>query len=145
MLQAETDLREWIRTHRVTWERQPRPELDTSRRLEVRYDLALYACQPVETYSPPGSPRWRELHDGLHELAAAAVAASGDGSPESVDVAPFAPLVVMRPESGWVPEVEVDVELRSPLLPLRAPAPAGRFRALEAALERLGVQRGAWR
>jgi hypothetical protein len=145
VLQAETDLRAWIRAHHVTWERQPRPELDTTHRLEARYDIALYAWQSVETYSPPGSPHCRELHDALRDLVTAAVAQSGNGAVESVEVSPFLPLVVMRPESGWVSEVEIDVELRSPHRPPSAPAPADRFRALEIALARLGVQPGSWR
>jgi hypothetical protein len=145
VLQAETDLRAWIRAHHVTWERQPRPELDTTHRLEVRYDLALYACQSIETYSPPGSPHCRELHDALRDLVTAAVAESGNGAVESVEVSPFLPLVVRRPESGWEPEVEIDVELGSPGVAPSAPAGETRVRALEATLERLGVQRGSWR
>lgn len=145
MSQPETDLRAWIRAHHVTWERQPRPELDTTHRLEARYDLALYACQSVKTYAPPGSPQHRELYDALHDIVTAAVAESGNGAAESVEVSPFLPLVVRRPESGWVPEVEIDVELRSPHVPPSAPAPADRFRALETTLARLGVQRGSWR
>lgn len=145
MLQAETDLRAWIQAHQVTWERHPRPELATTRRLEMRYDLALYARQPTKPYEPPGSPHCRELHAVLRDLVEAALAASGDGAPESVEVAPFAPLIAMRSESGWAPEVELDVELRSPDVAPSAPAALERVQALEAALLRFGVQRGSWR
>lgn len=140
---SELSLREWISTHRVTWELLPHFAAVDDGTEQVGYDLALYARHPPRLVDDPGCPECIRIHDGLRDVVARAL--PHDQAPDTVAIAPFRPQIAMRAESGWEPEVELDVEVLHRGGHGHADSSdAAHAHALEAGLLRLGAQKGSW-
>jgi hypothetical protein len=140
---AGNALREWIRSHRVTWERRPHFELRGTRLVRTGYDVTLFARHPPTGAGCPGCAECRRIHDDLRRVADAALPSHGPTT--GVAFGPFAPELTMRAESGWDPEVELDVEVYQP----GGVAPSDDDEAacvagFESGLHRLGARQGTW-
>lgn len=140
---AGGDLRDWIRSHCVTWERRPHFERRGEQLVRTGYDLTLYARHPTTGEGAPGCPECLRMHGELRRVVAAAL--PGDATATGVAFGPYVPELTMRAESGWAPEVELDVEVYHP----GAVAPSDADEAacvasLENGLRRLGARQGTW-
>ena len=141
---TERALQDWIRAHRVTWERQPHYELAGPKRVHVGYDVRLFARHPQPLHDDPGCAECVRIHRTLCDVASAALPETGPTT--GVSIEPFHPMFALRPESDWAPEVEVAVEVFQP----GAVAPSDSdedacVRRMEDELRRLGVQPRTWR
>jgi hypothetical protein len=143
MQDAETALREWVRSHQVTWERKPHLELVEGRMVHSGYDVTLFALHPLPLHEDPGCPECLRIHRSLRDLATTVI---GDSrSAGGLAIAPFTPTLSMRAESNWAPEVELDVEVLQPGAVTASDADEDVcIQAMEKELLRLGARHGRW-
>ena len=140
---SDAALQEWVRSHHVTWERQPHFELSHGRRVHVGYDVSLFALHPSPIHACPGCDECARIHQGLRQVASTALASlRRDGG---LAVEPYTPALAMRAESGWAPEVELDVEVfqQGPVTESDADEDAC-IHAMENELRRLGARPNRW-
>lgn len=140
---TDAALQEWVRSHHVTWERQPRYELSDGRKVHVGYDVALFAQHPQPLHDCPGCDECLRIHRSLRDVASAALK---DLRPHGgLAVAPYIPTLAMRAESDWAPEVELDVEVfqQGPVTESDADEDAC-IHAMENELRRLGARPNRW-
>lgn len=102
-------LRDWIREHRVCWELSPHVELHEHCRVQVGFDLTLSARHPEGLGDGPGCKTCRQHYETLREIARAAV--PKDGPRILCEFAPFDASVHLRSETGWTPEIELNVAI----------------------------------
>ena len=140
---SEAALREWVRSHHVTWERQPHFELAGGRKVQVGYDVTLFALHPQPLHDCPGCNECLRIHQSLRDVATTALR---DLRPNGgLAIGPSAPAFAMRAESDWAPEVELDVEVyqQGPVTESDADE-AACIQAMEDELRRLGVRPNRW-
>lgn len=143
MQDADAPLREWVRSHHVTWERKGHFELAEGRMVHAGYDVTLFALHPQPLHDDPGCPECLRIHSSLRNVASVAL---GDSRPAGgLAIAPFAPRLSMRAESNWAPEVELDVEVfqAGAVKPSDADEDAC-IQSMEKALLRLGARPVRW-
>jgi hypothetical protein len=140
---ASAALREWVRSHQVTWERKAHFELAEGRMVHAGYDVTLFALHPLPLHDDPGCPECLRIHASLRDVASIALGDSRPGG--GLDIAPFAPKLSMRAESNWAPEVELDVEVFQPgaVAPSDADEDAC-VQSMEKGLLRLGARPVSW-
>jgi hypothetical protein len=105
----EDTLRAWIQEHRVCWELSPRFELHGPRRLQVGFDLTLFARHPDTFEDKPGCEACWRHYETLREIALAVLPKSGH--PMFCQVAPFDAAVHLRSETSWTLEIELTVAI----------------------------------
>jgi hypothetical protein len=140
---SDVALREWVRSHHVTWERTPRYELAEGRKVHVGYDVALFALHPEPLHDCPGCDECLRIHESLREVASTALGDRRTGGGLAIE--PFRPTFAMRAESDWAPEVELDVEVfqQGPVTESDADEDAC-IQAMENELRRLGARPNRW-
>jgi hypothetical protein len=140
---SDTDLREWVRVHRVCRETATHRDRDAGGVHPVGYDVILVArCVGDGPWDPAGA-RAVEIFERLNQLAVASMPAP---CRESIEVAPFEAAFHMRARSGWAPEVRLVIEIRHghdyfSAIDDRERTCVGR---VERALDARGVQAGSW-
>lgn len=141
--EAEPALREWIRDHQVTWELQSHYEYTGQQKVHAGFDLALFARHPEPLQDDPGCPECLRIHQALRDVVAIALPASRPTG--GFSISPFVPVLAMRAESNWKPEVELDVAVYQPggVEPSDADE-AECVHAMEDELRRLGAQPRSW-
>jgi hypothetical protein len=141
---SEAALREWVRSHHVTWERAPHFELaDDGRKVHVGYDVTLFALHPPPLHDCPGCDECLRIHQGLYDVASTALR---NLRPEGgLAIGPFTAAFAMRAESAWAPEVELDVEVYQPGPVAESDADEDAcIHAMEDGLRRLGARPNRW-
>jgi hypothetical protein len=141
VLVPEATLREWVRTHHVTWKAEPRREMVDDRALSVvGYDVRLYG-RVADDAVTPDARECGAVYGRLRAIASAALVTVA-GLP-MCEIEGFDSMLHMEPEGDWKPEVELTIGLTHSGAYLDA-EDAGEKRAaasIEAALERLGACR----
>ncbi len=100
-------LRAWVRDHRVCWEMAPLDEMSGLGRLQVGYELSLFARGvPGERLEAAAAA---DLYEKLSALALAAVPL--DCATSRCDVEPFDASLHLRPETRWEPEVQATLRI----------------------------------
>lgn len=137
----ETALREFVRTHRVCWELQPHQEVWQHERRQMGVDVTLFA-RVFSLAEDPGSERSLAVYEALREVA---LRVMPSGSPAvHCEIAPFNASFRLRPESYWIPEIELTIEVVH-----QGDAPAGTRESdlahgIEHRLQELGARPRQW-
>jgi len=137
-----TELEQWVREHRVTWESTSRREVAAGQGGPAELELTLVGRYPGGHF-PVGGDGFSLVYERLQSIALHVL----ESVPEArYRIDPFDAAVRVRPEENWTPEVEFTLVLEAAD---HDPPDAGLGRRLlaeiESGLERLGVQRKHWR
>ena len=136
----ERGLRDWILEYRVCFELSPHFEIYRHQKLQVGFEVALFARPRKSAFAEPGGDEAWRLFEGLREVLAAVM-------PSGVEYAvrPFDVSFHLRTASVWRPEVQLVAEiLHGGTFAPVDDEERGRAQALRRALLRLGVAEGAW-
>ncbi len=140
----EETLRRWIREHRVCWELSPLQEMDHRARVPVGYELRLFARHPPGVRADPGCLECRDLYEKLRAIAVFAL--PREHRPTRYEIAPFDASFHLRPESEWVSEVQLTLDIvhgQDYLRPIDE-CEQKCAREIEDRLRALGAQSRAW-
>jgi hypothetical protein len=136
----ETSLRDWIGAHRVCFEVSPHYELYHHDRLQVGFELALFARPSKSASADPGGPEAGCLFERLKEIAAAVMPSGTEYA-----ILPFDTSFHLRTASSWQPEVQLVVEILHGATFSPVDEQERRYaREVRQALLRLGAQEGTW-
>jgi hypothetical protein len=140
---AETQA--WARDNKAAWEVTPLFEMHKGERLQVGFELELYARIPPQI--PPSAERERALEalwDRLREIAESLLPIVGDEA--RIEVEPFENAGRLRPETKFAPEVLLQARLFH-AADYFAPIGDGdreRVKPLEAQLTAIGLRQRSW-
>lgn len=136
---GDADLKDWIRKHRVCFEVSPHFEVHRREKLQVGFELALFARPSRSDLADAGGSECRQLFEGLREVLALAM-------PPGVayTVQPFDASLRLR-ASAWEPEVQLVAEIIHGSIFAPVDEEERRYaREVRDALLRLGAREGTW-
>jgi hypothetical protein len=134
----------WAERTKACWEVTPLVEMHGGARVQVGFDLSLFARIPDMPASDERVRAIEAIWDRLVEIAeslAPLLGASG-----RVEVTPFDLAARLRPETRFAPEVMLQARLVHPSDHLAPPSEADRdrVRPIEEHLAGLGLRRKSW-
>ena len=135
----------WARQVKAAWELRPLIDQQKGQRIQVGFELELYARVPTEV--PPGAERQagaERLWDQLREIAELLLPLAGADCRLEVD--PYEAAARLRPETQFAPEMLLTARLFHGS-DLRIPAKEGdreRLKPLEDRLHDLGLKSRSW-
>lgn len=139
------ECRTWAQQVKAAWEMTPLLEQRKDERIQVGFELALYARMPADV--PPGPDREAavlRVWDRLREIAESLLPFAGaDGR---LEVDPFEAAARLRPETQFAPEIMLSARLFHGA-DLLAPVQEGdreRLKPLEDRLGELGLKARSW-
>ena len=139
------ECRTWAQQARAAWEVTPLLEQRKGERIQVGFELNLFARMPTEI--PPGPERQaavERLWDRLREIAESLLPLAGvDGR---IDVDPFEAAARLRPETQFAPEILLSARLFHGA-DLLVPVDEGdreQLKPLEDRLHELGLKARNW-
>lgn len=143
-MEAEATLEGWVREYRVTWELGTFQELVERKPATVGFELRLFGQHGAHSGAMPGCRECVSLHERLCSIAFAAF--PKEHRPTAYEVEPFDASFRVRPESGWIPEVQLTVRIvhRDGYLRPLDECEKRCAREIEEGLQRLGAHRKAW-
>jgi len=137
---TEAEIKDWVLAHRVCFELSPHFEIHLRRKIQVGFELALFARPLPGSSADPGGEEARRLFEGLRQVLDAAM-------PSDVKhaVQPFDVSLHLRTPSLWRPEVQLVAKILhgSTFAPVDDEE-RGYARAVRQALRRLGASEGTW-
>lgn len=142
--EAQRQLKQWVREHRVSWELSAWQEWVEHRATTVGFELRLFGRYEAPTAARPDALQPAVVFERLRAIARAALPA--DQARTLCEVEPFDTSLHLRPESGWVPEVQLTIHLvhrGDYLLPLDEDQKRC-AEDVKRALRSLGVQPKSW-
>lgn len=108
MLTTSTETVEWVRKHQVCWEVQPLKEMVKGSGVrQTGIEVFVYAQHGGAQRLDPTASEHTELFAGLHELAERMLPPGHALAHFAIE--PFDASEHLRPETGWVPEVQMRV------------------------------------
>jgi hypothetical protein len=139
------DTKEWARESRAAWDLVPLIEMCRGAKVQVGFELELYARIPTEL--PAGPARQRaaaETWDKLREIAESLIPAEPAGS--RLETEPFDAAGRLRPETDFAPEVLLKARLfhASDYFKPVTEDEREHLRALEERLRELGLRHRCW-
>lgn len=134
------DLQDWVREHRVTWEASSRREAAAGPDAPAPPLVTLSGRYPGGRF-PAGNAGLTLVFERLR-LVARHVLESVPEARYRID--PFDAAVRLRPESDWVPEVELTLELTTDVEADDVGTPGELLYRIESELERLGARHRHW-
>ena len=137
-----SELQEWVREHRVTWEKTSRREAAQGQDEPAGLELTLLGRHPGGRLPVEGCDGLALVYERLRSIALHVL----EPVPEArYRIDPFDAAVRLRAEEAWAPEVELTLVIEAAE---HDPSDTGlKRRALariESGLEQLGVQRKHW-
>ena len=113
-MSASETLQEWVTAHKVCWELSPLVELDQHpgkplTRVQVGFELQLFARHAEDVKPSPACPECVSLYEKLRAIALFAL--PKENRPSRYEVAGFDSSFHLRPESSWVPEVQLTLRI----------------------------------
>lgn len=110
----EQTLREWVAQHKVCWELSPLVEQDrhpnqAPTRIQVGFELQLFAQHAEDAKPSPGCPECVTLYERLRAIAVFTL--PKEQRPSRYELSPFDSSFHLRPESGWVQEVQLTIRI----------------------------------
>jgi hypothetical protein len=140
-----TESRAWAEQAKAAWELLPLLEQRKGERIQVGFELSLFARVPMSIQPGPEREAAVEaLWDRLREIAESLLPLAGaDGH---IDVEPFEAATRLRPETQFAPELELKARLYhgAELLVPVAEGDRERLKPLEARLHDLGLKQRSW-
>jgi len=141
----DSTLRTWIRDHRICWELGPLVESDGRVRMQVGYELHLFAQHgPGGPSVMPGCAERRDLYERMRAVALGVL--PHETRPSRYEITPFDASLHLRPENEWTPEVQLTVRVvhrEGYFSPVDACEEACAKEIVEG-LRKLGAQQKAW-
>jgi len=148
MTEEET-LRQWVARHKVCWELSPLVELDQhpkepAARVQVGFELQLFARHAGHVKPSPGCAECVTLYDKLRAIALYTL--PKDQRPSRYELSPFDSSFHLRPESEWVPEVQLTIRIvhGSDYFKVIDDCEKRCSEEIQGQLRALGAQRKAW-
>ena len=135
----------WARENKAAWEVAPLVEMHKGQRLQVGFELELYARIPAAASQSEADPAVAEaLWDELREIAESLLPLAGAGA--RIDVEPFEAAGRLRPETQFAPEVLLKARLfhSSDYFAPVGDGDRERMKPLEAQLGALGLRQRCW-
>ena len=139
------ECRTWAQQARAAWEVTPLLEQRKDERIQVGFELSLFARMPTDV--PPGPERQaavERLWDRLREIAESLLPLAGaDGR---LEVDPFEAAARLRPETQFAPEILLSARLfhgADLLVPIEE-GDRERLKPLEDRLHELGLKARSW-
>lgn len=105
----EEILRGWIQEYRICWECSPLVEMHEQHRVQIGFELHLFAQHPGQGAQGPGCSLCRELYNELRELALFALPT--DVRPSRYEIDPYRPAFHYRAETNRVPECQLTLRV----------------------------------
>ena len=102
---AQNDLKEWVREHKVCWELLPYFEYNQSKKIQVGFELDLYAQHLPEVKADPGCMECQELFKKLQQIARLALPT--EFRPTRYEIGPFDASFHIRRETNMKSEVQL--------------------------------------
>jgi len=102
-------LRTWIQDHRVCWERASRLELRGHQRIQVGFDVTLFARHEQTHTDAPGCTECYRQYQQLREIAGLVLPKGIH--PTQCAFSAFDASHHLRPETRWAPEVQLTIEI----------------------------------
>jgi hypothetical protein len=140
---AETQ--DWARLNKAAWEIAPLVEMHKGERMQVGFELSLYARLPPEAQASAAEEAALEgLWDRLREIAESLLPIAGSGA--RIEIDPFEAAGRLRPETNFAQEVLLTARLfhASDYFAPVAEADRERMKPLEARLAELGLRQHGW-
>jgi hypothetical protein len=113
-MSAPETLRQWVNEHKVCWELSPLVELERHTnqppaRVQVGFELQLYGEHAQGVKPSPGGPECRALYEKLRAIALFTL--PKEHRPSRYELSEFDSSIHLRPESEWVPEVQLTIRI----------------------------------
>ena len=110
----EETLRNWVAEHKVCWDLSPlveleRPPNQPPARVQVGFEVLLYGEHAQGLKPSPGCPECVTLYDKLRAIALFTL--PKENRPSRYEISPFDHAFHLRPESEWVPEVQLTIRI----------------------------------
>ena len=107
-------LRNWVAEHKVCWDLSPLVEMERHpnqppARVQVGFELLLYGEHAEGLKPSPGCPECVTLYDKLRAIALFTL--PKENRPSRYELSPFDHSFHLRPESEWVPEVQLTIRI----------------------------------
>jgi hypothetical protein len=137
---TKAEIKDWILEHRVCFEMSPHFEIHLHQKVQVGFEVALFARPRQGGFVDPGGGEAQALFEGLRQVVAAVM-------PSGVDYAlgPFDFSFHLRTSSLWRPEVQLVAEiLHGSTFAAVDDEERGYARAVRKALLELGASEGTW-
>lgn len=106
---AEETLRTWIQEDRICWAVSPLTEIYQHRQVQVGFEIHLFGRHPAGGTLGPGCSACHRLYEKLRAIALFAL--PKEVRPSRYEVDPYSATFRYRPESGWVPEVQLTLRV----------------------------------
>ncbi len=138
-----TAVQGWAREHKAAWEVTPLVEMHKGERIQVGFELELYARVPAGV-EPTDEVALEELWDRLREIAESLLPLAGERG--RIEIDPFEAAVRRRPEAELAPEVLLQARLfhAADYFTAVAEADRQRIRPIEERLSALGLRARSW-
>ncbi len=108
-MSMEEALRDWVVKHKVCWEMAPLVERNGETNVQVGYELQLFARHEAGAHPEPGCAKCEDMYRNLRAIALFAL--PHEERPSRYDIAPFHASFCLRPESEWIPEVQLTIQI----------------------------------
>ncbi len=140
---TDAETQQWARENKAAWELRPLVEMHEGQRLQVGFELDLYARVTADLSASAEDQLetlWRRLRDIAESLPA--VLAKG----ARIEVEPFEAADRLRPETGFAPEVLLQARLfhASDYFAPVGDADRQQMKPLEDRLSALGLRQRSW-
>ncbi len=139
------ETQDWARKNKAAWEIAPLIEMRKGERVQVGFELSLYArLPPMAGATSEDEAAVEGLWDRLREIAESLVPLAGQGA--RIEIDPFEDAGRLRPETNFAPEVLLTARLFH-ASDYFAPVGEGdreRMKPIEARLAELGLRQRSW-
>jgi hypothetical protein len=106
---VESTLRRWIVDHEVCWELSPLTEITEHTKVQIGYELRLFARDAAGVRAGPGGPQSVGVYEMLRTIATSTL--PREPRPTTCEIEPFDASWHLRPETRWSPEVQLVVRI----------------------------------
>ena len=100
---------EWARVHKACFEILPLIEMHKGEKVQVGFELSLFAQIPTDAPVAEGRQRSLEVCATLREILESLV--GPEHATVRLEVGPVSPTEKLRPEAGYAPEVELSAQI----------------------------------
>ncbi len=139
------ETQDWARKSKAAWEIAPLVEMHKGERVQVGFELSLYARLPPDA---PGTSEddaaVEALWDRLQQIAESLLPLAGPGA--RIEVDPFEDAGRLRPETNFAPEVLLTARLvhASDYFAPVGESDRERMKPIETRLTELGLRQRSW-
>ncbi len=106
-MNTPTDFTKWIQEHKVCWELFPYYAMDNGERIQIGFELDLYAQHLPSVVADPGCKECEVVYKNLEQIARLALPT--EFRPTKYDIQQFDASFHLRPETKLKPEIQVTI------------------------------------